>query len=110
MGQSEVVPYDIPEYSTVTIGKDKMTWNMCGSQSVNYKVAENTYFDYDNLETTPCQEEAAEGSNKMKEVLSKNLTKNQSLLMKAFGSSWVVVMHSDGEFQEYLAIAKTLTA
>ena len=76
IGNDEIVSYDIPQGSTVTIGPNEMIWKMCGSQKIRYNTAENTYFDFDNLETTPCTEDTDEGSVAMESVLKKGNSKN----------------------------------
>ena len=79
IGNDDIVTYEIPENSTVTVGPNEMTWNMCGSQKIRYNTAENTYFDFDNLETTPCNDETKEGSVAMEGVLKKGNSKNQAI-------------------------------
>lgn len=34
--QNVVEAFQIPDYSTVSIGPNKIEWNMCGSQSYDY--------------------------------------------------------------------------
>lgn len=80
---------------------------MCGTQTYNYQVAENTYFDYSNLQTTDCTEDVSEGSVRMAELLNKDIEKNQALQFSAFGKRWIAVFHSNGNYQDYLAIASS---